>query len=50
MIVHHTDSVLEWAYDRQSHIGRLEKGLDDAAKYNWRMVDMKEDWKRIYPD
>ncbi len=49
MIVHHTDSLREWAYDRQSHIGRLEKGLDDAAKYNWRVVDMKEDWKRIYP-
>lgn len=49
MIVHHTDSVREWAYDRQSHIGRLEKGLDDAAKYNWLLVDMKNDWKRIFP-
>ncbi len=49
MIVHHTDSVREWAYDRQSHIGNLEKGLDDAAKYNWVVVDMKGDWKKIYP-
>ncbi|HEY6504622.1 MAG TPA: HAD family hydrolase [Chitinophagaceae bacterium] len=49
MIVHHTDSVREWAYDRQSHIGNLQKGLDDAAKYNWLIVDMKSDWKKIYP-
>jgi phosphoglycolate phosphatase-like HAD superfamily hydrolase len=49
MIVHHTDSTREWAYDRQSHIGNLQRGLDDAAKYNWLVVDMKQDWKRIYP-
>ena len=49
MIVHHTDSVREWKYDRGSHIGRLERGLDDAAKYNWVLVDMKEDWTKIYP-
>ena len=48
MIVHHTDAVREWAYDRQSHIGKLEKGLDDAPKYNWLIVDMKNDWKKIY--
>ncbi len=50
MIVHHTDSVREWAYDRDSHIGKLEKGLEDAAKYNWKVVDMKVDWKNIYPE
>ncbi|HEX6893188.1 MAG TPA: HAD family hydrolase [Chryseolinea sp.] len=49
MIVHHTDASREWAYDRQSPIGKLEKGLDDAAKYNWVIVDMKGDWKKIYP-
>jgi phosphoglycolate phosphatase-like HAD superfamily hydrolase len=49
MIVHHTDSAREWAYDRGSHIGKLEKGLDDAAKYNWVLVDIKNDWKVIYP-
>ena len=49
MIVHHTDSVREWAYDRQSSIGHLEKGLDDAAKYNWVVADMKMDWRKIYP-
>jgi hypothetical protein len=49
MIVHHTDSLREWAYDRGSSIGRLEKGLDDAQKYGWLIVDMKQDWKKIYP-
>jgi len=49
MIVHHTDSIREWKYDRGSHIGRLERGLDDASKYNWIVVDMKEDWNKIYP-
>lgn len=49
MIVHHTDSIREWNYDRTSSIGHLEKGLDDAAKYNWLIVDMMNDWKVIYP-
>ena len=48
MIVHHTDEQREWAYDRKSHIGNLERGLDDAKKYNWQVVDMKNDWKKIY--
>jgi len=48
MIVHHTDSAREYAYDRSSHIGHLEKGLDDAVKYKWLVVDMKQDWKKIY--
>jgi len=48
MIVHHTDSTREVAYDRKSSIGRLEKGLDDAAKYKWQIVDMKTDWKKIF--
>lgn len=49
LIVHHTDDVREWAYDRTSHIGKLNKGLDDAGKYNWLIVDMKMDWNKIYP-
>jgi hypothetical protein len=49
MIIHHTDEVREYAYDSQSPIGKLEKGLDDAAKYNWLVVDMKTDWNKIYP-
>jgi hypothetical protein len=48
MIVHHTDSVREWAYDRNSHIGKLDKGLNDAPKNNWLIVDMKTDWKNIF--
>jgi hypothetical protein len=49
MFIHHTDEVREWAYDRASHIGKLDKGLDDAGKYNWLIVDMQQDWKTIYP-
>jgi len=49
MYVHHTDSLREYYYDRQSGLAKLDKGLDDAAKYHWLIVDMKTDWKRIYP-
>ncbi len=47
--VHHTDAVREWAYDRESHIGKLDKGLDEAAANGWTVVDMQKDWKVIYP-
>lgn len=50
MIVHHTDAEREFSYDRKSSIGHLERGLDDAGKYNWQIVDMKSDWKKIYKD
>ena len=49
MIVHHTDAEREYAYDRQSHIGRLDKALDAAALNKWTVVDMKNDWKVIFP-
>jgi phosphoglycolate phosphatase-like HAD superfamily hydrolase len=49
LIVHHTDDKREWAYDRGSHIGKLERGLDEASKRGWILVDMKNDWKVIYP-
>jgi hypothetical protein len=49
LYLHHTDSIREWAYDRKSHIGRLDKGLDEAYKRGWTVIDMKEDWKVIYP-
>ena len=39
----------EWAYDRQSHIGKLDKALDEAGRLGWSVVDMKRDWKVIYP-
>ena len=48
MIVHHTDGDREWAYDRESHIGKLNRGLDDAGTYHWLVVDMKADWKKVY--
>lgn len=49
LYVHHTDAEREWAYDRKSHIGKLDKGLDEAAAKGWTVVDMKNDWKKIYP-
>jgi phosphoserine phosphatase len=49
LYVHHTDGEREWAYDRQSPIGRLDEGLDEARAKGWTVVDMKSDWKRIYP-
>ena len=49
LYVHHTDAAREWAYDRQSSIGRLDKGLDEAKAQGWTVVDMKQDWKVIYP-
>jgi phosphoserine phosphatase len=49
LYVHHTDAEREWAYDRESSIGRLNKGLDEANEKGWTVVDMKNDWKVIYP-
>lgn len=49
VLVHHTDGDREWAYDRQSHVGRLDKALDEADARGWTVVDMKQDWNRVYP-
>ena len=49
LLVHHTDAEREWAYDRKSHIGRLNKAMDEAQAKGWVVVDMKKDWKVIYP-
>jgi phosphoglycolate phosphatase-like HAD superfamily hydrolase len=49
VIVHHTDAEREWAYDRESHVGRLARGLDEAGRRGWLIVDMKSDWKVVYP-
>jgi phosphoglycolate phosphatase-like HAD superfamily hydrolase len=49
LYIHHTDAEREWAYDRTSHIGKLDKGLDEAIKRGWTVVDMKKDWKAIFP-
>ena len=48
VIVRHTDEEREWAYDRESSVGRLDKALDLAASQGWIVVDMKADWKRVY--
>jgi phosphoglycolate phosphatase-like HAD superfamily hydrolase len=49
MLVHHTDADREFAYDRQSSIGRLDKALDEARARGWVLADMKRDWKVIFP-
>jgi phosphoglycolate phosphatase-like HAD superfamily hydrolase len=49
LIVHHDDAKREWAYDRQSHIGTLDKAWDEAVAKGWTVVSMKDDWKTIFP-
>ncbi|PQJ21264.1 haloacid dehalogenase [Tenacibaculum sp. SG-28] len=49
LYIHHTDSIREWAYDRNSAIGKLDKGLDAAKAKGWSVIDMKTDWKVVYP-
>jgi hypothetical protein len=49
LLVHHTDADREWAYDRKSMIGRLDKALDEANQRGWIVVDMQQDWRVIYP-
>jgi phosphoglycolate phosphatase-like HAD superfamily hydrolase len=49
LIVHHTDAQREYAYDRESHVGRLDKALDEATAKGWTVVSMKDDWNRIFP-
>jgi phosphoglycolate phosphatase-like HAD superfamily hydrolase len=48
LIVHHDDAVREWAYDRESHIGRLDQALDLAPTWGWVVVSMKDDWNTIF--
>ncbi len=47
--IHHTDEEREYAYDRGSPVGGLDAGLESAAAGGWTVVDMKSDWKTIYP-
>jgi len=47
LLVHHTDAEREWAYDRKSKIGHLDKALNEAIKLGWAIVDMKKDWKQV---
>jgi hypothetical protein len=49
LFVHHTDAEREYAYDRESHVGTLNKALDQADENGWVIVDMKKDWKQVFP-
>jgi hypothetical protein len=49
LLVHHTDAEREWAYDRTSRVGRLDRALDEATARGWTVVDMKRDWRVVYP-
>jgi haloacid dehalogenase-like hydrolase len=49
-IAHHTDAVREYAYDRHSEVGRLDQALDQAAERGWVLVDMNDDWRRVFLD
>jgi len=49
LLVHHTDADREWAYDRKSHVGQLDKAWDEAVAKGWTVVDMKEDWGSVFP-
>ncbi len=48
ILVHHDDEKREWAYDRQSDIGKLDKGLNEAQKRGWTVVSMKNDWRKVF--
>ncbi len=48
LILHHDDAVREFAYDRASVVGKLDRGLDEASKRGWTLVSMKMDWKRVF--
>lgn len=50
ILIHHTDDEREWAYDKASSVGKLDKALIQAQKDNWNVVDMKQDWKRVFSD
>lgn len=50
LLIHHTDAHREYAYDRQSHVGRLDQALEVAASQNWTRVDMRTDWKQVFPE
>jgi hypothetical protein len=50
VLVHHDDAEREFAYDRHSHIGRLDRALDEAGPRGWTVVSMRRDWKQVYPN
>ena len=48
LLLHHTDGEREWAYDRKSHVGKLDKALDEASQKGWTVIDMKNDWNKVF--
>jgi len=48
LFVHHDDAAREWAYDRESFVGRLARGLDEAKARGWTVVSIRDDWKRVF--
>ncbi|WP_193367910.1 hypothetical protein [Pelagibius marinus] len=48
--MHYTENKREFAYDRESHIGKLDEGLDEAAAKGWTVIDMAKDWKIVWPE
>jgi len=49
LLVHHTDGQREWAYDRESGVGRLDRALVEARALGWTVVDMRRDWRVVFP-
>jgi len=49
LILHHDDGEREWAYDRASHVGRLDAALEEAPERGWTVISMKNDWKKVFP-
>jgi hypothetical protein len=49
-LLHHTDGAREFAYDRASAVGKLDRGLDEASARGWTLIDMARDWETVYPD
>jgi len=49
VLVHHDDAEREFAYDRKSHVGRLERALDEAGARGWTVLSIRQDWKQVFP-
>jgi hypothetical protein len=49
LLIRHTDAIREWEYDREADVGRLDQALDEANAKGWTVVDMKNDWRRVFP-
>lgn len=49
LVLHHDDAEREWAYDRESHVGRLDVALDEAPERGWVVISMRSDWKKVFP-